>query len=297
MKTVRIDEFQEYNKCVRGIYKTFIAIIILLPVLSLAEVIVSVSPSPVQQGEPALIQISGATLDEIAKIYWDKKSLWFFNYNSVPTALFGIDLNAVSGRHTITLKMEDGSIIEKTVDVAAREKIEAPLGIPEKLGGNTEQAATNLVNNLTKENNVLNNVFSAAKKYWPQGFRYPLASSTVTDSYGYLRKTGYYDIPHKGTDFRAQEGTRVYAINSGVIRLSRTFTVYGKTVAIDHGLGVVSYYMHLSKLYYKEGQKVSKGDIIGLSGSTGYAESPHLHLSIKINGISIDPDAFLKLFN
>lgn len=244
-----------------------------------------------------MIQVEGTTLGETAKITLDGKSLWFFNYDGKPTALYPIDLSSEPGVRTIKIILENGENIEKQLTIEEREKIEAPLGIPEKLGGNTPQAATSLVTNLSKENAIINGVYSAIRKYWRNNFRYPLKYPTITDSYGYLRKTGYYSIPHKGSDFRAEEGTRVYAINDGVVRMARTFTIYGKAVAIDHGLGLVSYYLHLSRIDVKEGERVTKGKVLGLSGMTGYAESPHLHLSIKLNGISIDPDQFLKLFS
>jgi murein DD-endopeptidase MepM/ murein hydrolase activator NlpD len=275
----------------------FLAILMAFPLFTAASgPSISIFPETVEQGEPLMIQLEGATLDETQRILWNNKSLWFFNYNGRPTAFYGIDLSAKLGENKITVKMENGSSIQKTVYIKERAKVEAPLGIPEKLGGDTPQAATNLVNNLIKENTVINNVLSANRKYWRESFRYPLKYPIVTDSYGYLRKTGYYSIPHKGTDFRAEEGYRVYSINRGVVRLARSFTIYGKTVAVDHGLGVVSYYMHLSRIDVKEGQVVDKGQVIGLSGSTGYSEGPHLHLSIKINGISIDPDKFLRMF-
>jgi murein DD-endopeptidase MepM/ murein hydrolase activator NlpD len=55
--------------------------------------------------------------------------------------------------------------------------------------------------------------------------------------------------------------------------------------------------MHLSKVNVKEGDKIREGQIIGLSGQTGYAEAPHLHISVKINSISIDPMVFMGFFN
>ncbi|OHA30486.1 MAG: hypothetical protein A3B08_04275 [Candidatus Taylorbacteria bacterium RIFCSPLOWO2_01_FULL_43_44] len=267
-----------------------------VPLFAFALPTISTFPSPVEQGQALMIKISGATLNDIAKIYVDGKSLWFFNYNGSPTAFYAIDLNAEPGEKKIRVLMEDGSEVEKTFMINERQKIEAPLGIPDKLGGNTPEAATSLVTNLGNENSVINSLLSTNKKFWTESFRYPLKYPTVTDSYGYLRKTGYYSIPHKGTDFRAPEGYRVYAINRGVVKLARTFTIYGKTVAVDHGLGVISYYMHLSRIDVKEGQTVGKGQVLGLSGKTGYAESPHLHLSVKINGISIDPNKFISLF-
>jgi murein DD-endopeptidase MepM/ murein hydrolase activator NlpD len=131
---------------------------------------------------------------------------------------------------------------------------------------------------------------------WSRAFQYPLKTVFITDDYGYSRNTVNQTITHKGTDFRAVVGTDALAMNDGTIRIARTFTVYGNTVVIDHGIGVQSLYMHLSKLNVKEGERVKRGQIIGQSGDTGYVEAPHLHISIKINGISIDPVTFLKFF-
>lgn len=253
-------------------------------------------PEEIIQGEPLIIKIKNATLNDVARIEFNGKSLWFFNHEDTVTSFYGVDLNMKPNDYEIKIKMEDGTIFKNTVTIKAREKIEAPLGIPEKLGGNTPVAATNLVTNLSKENALINNVFSASRKYWQENFRYPLEKNEITDNYGYSRTTVQYSIAHKGVDFRAKESTPVYSINRGVVRLARNSTIYGKTIAVDHGLGVISYYMHLSKIYVSEGQLVKTGQNIGLSGSTGYAESPHLHLSIKIGGISIDPIVFLELF-
>ena len=258
------------------------------------------------QGEPLMVQIDEVNgIDDVAKIIWNKKSLWFYTYDDnpfdsaqgKPTALIAIDLNQKSGDYKIEVKLENKTTLEKIVTINQREKIEELLGIPAKLGGNTPQAATNLVTNLTKENAVINSVYSATKRFWSKKFIYPITDPIVTDSYGYLRKTGYYTIPHKGTDFRASEGTSVLAMNRGVVRLAIESKIYGKTIAIDHGFGVVTYYMHLSKIFVSQGELVKKGQAIGLSGQTGYAEVPHLHLSVKINGISIDPITFINLFN
>jgi len=282
--------------------KSFIKIIVFLFIFggyafSVSATSISVTPENVVQGEPLMIQVGGVNgIADVARILFNGKSLWFFNYQEKPTALFPIDLNQKPGEYKITVKLETGELIEQNVIVTAREKVEEPLGIPAKLGGNTPEAATSLVTNLAKENIVINSVKSAIKRFWTEKFAYPVANPIVTDSYGYLRKTGYYTIPHKGADFRATEGTPVLAMNRGIVRLANQSTIYGKTIAVDHGLGVITYYMHLSKIYVSQGELVKKGDLIGLSGMTGYAEVPHLHLSIKINGISIDPVGFMNLF-
>jgi murein DD-endopeptidase MepM/ murein hydrolase activator NlpD len=254
-------------------------------------------PEKIRQGDPVLIWVSGekVTINDIKKIEWNGKSLWFFSNKSVPTAIYGIDLNQKTGNYNISVTMENGQKLQKTIFIEAREKYEAPLDIPKQMGGNTEKSATKLISNLSTENNVINNIVSVPKKYWNEKFRYPLDKIEITDEYGYSRNTVQYTIPHKGVDFKAKEGTNIYAINSGKVRLAQNLPTYGKTIAIDHGLGIISYYMHLSKIDVKNGQFIKRGQKIGLSGSSGYAIGPHLHLSIKIYGVSIDPALFLKI--
>jgi murein DD-endopeptidase MepM/ murein hydrolase activator NlpD len=118
----------------------------------------------------------------------------------------------------------------------------------------------------------------------------------VTDLYGTVRETGVYSVTHRGTDFRASIGTDVYPINRGVVRFAGTLPTYGKAVIVDHGLGITSLYLHLSKIHVVVGQLALPTQIIGKSGDTGFSGGPHLHLSIKIDGVSIDPETFLVLF-
>jgi len=190
----------------------------------------------------------------------------------------------------------DGQSIKKIIIVGAREKIEAPLGIPQKLGGDTKESQNKLVSTLAEENKILANLRTGKKAFWTEKFAYPLSNIFVTDDYGYSRKTGEYSIAHKGTDLRAKEGTLIAAMNRGVVRIARNFRNYGKVIVIDHGFGLMSFYLHLSRMNVNEGELVKRGQTIGLSGQTGYALSPHLHLSLRINNNSIDPMKFMDLF-
>ncbi len=218
-----------------------------------------------------------------------------FNYEGKTTALVPVDFNEKVLKHLVTVKFKN-KIATSTVILTPRKKIEKPLGIPEKLGGNTPAAATNLLNNLAAENYILNTVKTATTTLWTKPFQYPLTSIFITDPYGYDRQTVGDTIVHKGTDFRAQIGTPVTAMNRGIVRIARLFTVYGNTVIVDHGQGVQTLYMHMSKLNVKEGDIIEQGQVIGLSGDTGYADAAHLHISVKINVISIDPMTFMKFF-
>lgn len=258
---------------------------------------VAIIPNEVFQGEPVLIQISDAKKSEIKKLTFDKASLNIFDYQNKPSALVGIDLNKKDGNYKVTLLLNNGSSTESVLTVKKRVKIEAPLSVPEKLGGDSPENQTKVVSNLEKENAILARIITGLKSFWTNKFIYPISGPIViTDEYGYSRLTGAYTITHKGVDLRASEGTKIMAMNRGVVRVARTFDIYGKTIVVDHGFGVMTFYMHLSKIKVNVGELVLPGQLIGLSGQTGYAESPHLHITVRINNISVDPIKFLDLF-
>src|SRR5271165_6845676 len=97
---------------------------------------------------------------------------------------------------------------------------------------------------------------------------------------------------HRGTDFHAPSGTPVMAANDGEVIIAQAMFYEGNLVVIDHGLQWTTLYMHLSKIEVKVGERVKKGQRIGLSGATGRVTGPHLHLSVRWQGEYVD---FVKL--
>lgn len=98
---------------------------------------------------------------------------------------------------------------------------------------------------------------------------------------------------HWGLDFTADKGTNVYASGNGVIKsIEQKKWGYGNSIIIDHGFGYTSRYAHLSAFNVKKGDKVVRGQVIGLVGSTGKSTAPHLHYEIEKNGKKIDPIHF-----
>lgn len=133
--------------------------------------------------------------------------------------------------------------------------------------------------------------------YWKSDFIYPL-NTKITSDFGNKRVyNNSIKSYHSGTDFRAPNGTPLQAVNDGIIKLAKNRFYSGNSVVIDHGHGVYSCYFHLSKINLKVGTKVKKGQIIGLSGSTGRVTGPHLHFSMRINGILVDPMHLISTLN
>ncbi|UZP68644.1 M23 family metallopeptidase [Desulfovibrio mangrovi] len=99
--------------------------------------------------------------------------------------------------------------------------------------------------------------------------------------------------PHKGLDLRGAAGTPIRACADGVVVLAEQHFFAGNSVYVDHGQGVVSMYFHMSKIDAKVGQKVKRGTVIGMVGSTGRVTGPHLHFGIAVQGELVDPTPLL----
>ncbi len=133
------------------------------------------------------------------------------------------------------------------------------------------------------------------KRYWKEPLELPVPGC-LTSPFGVQR---YYNGKptgdfHAGLDQRGAEGTPVHAITGGVVKIVRQFNLRGGTVAIDHGQGLESIYMHQSKLAVKEGDHIEAGDVIGYVGATGRATGPHLHWTLYANGVPVNPGQWLK---
>jgi len=122
------------------------------------------------------------------------------------------------------------------------------------------------------------------------GFVWP-ALGRISGVYGSQRiLNGEPRQPHLGLDIAAPAGTPVAAAADGVVALAHPDMFFtGKTVLIDHGLGVGTSYSHLSRIAVRPGQRVSKGQVIGRIGKTGRATGPHLHWGLTWNRVRLDP--------
>ena len=99
---------------------------------------------------------------------------------------------------------------------------------------------------------------------------------------------------HAGVDISAPTGTPVKVAADGVVIHTEYWGAYGRTVVVDHGRGVHTYYAHLSRFSVIAGQEVRRGDIAGLSGASGRVTSPHLHYEVRVRGSPVNPYPYLK---
>lgn len=136
----------------------------------------------------------------------------------------------------------------------------------------------------------------------------PILDPSWTDSVwslpidtGYSARFGQYRIlnqavqtRHTGWDQSAPTGTPVSAMTGGVVAFASELDIRGNYVLIDHGWGVFSGYAHLSEMTVQAGDRVTQGQLIGLSGNTGRSNGPHLHWEIVVNGEWVDGVLFLE---
>lgn len=128
-----------------------------------------------------------------------------------------------------------------------------------------------------------------SERMWTMPFIRPRAS-LVTSRFGSGRMfNGTLSARHLGVDFRGKTGEPVRAANRGVVALVDNFFLAGNVVYIDHGDGIVTAYFHLSKTLVQKGDTVSRGQEIGLVGSTGRVTGPHLHWSARYGSVTVNP--------
>lgn len=99
--------------------------------------------------------------------------------------------------------------------------------------------------------------------------------------------------PHAGLDMRARTGDPITAPAEGIVLDASDYFFNGNTVFLDHGQGLITAYMHLSRFHVQPGQTVKRGDLIGEAGATGRATGPHLHWMVFLNGTAVDPELFI----
>jgi len=104
--------------------------------------------------------------------------------------------------------------------------------------------------------------------------------------------TGHLAL-HSGVDLAGPSGSKIYASADGTVSHAGRLGAYGNMVDINHGFNIVTRYGHLSQILVEDGQKVKKGQVIGIQGSTGRATGPHLHYEVRYKNQPMDPRNFL----
>ncbi|MDI6602569.1 MAG: peptidoglycan DD-metalloendopeptidase family protein [Patescibacteria group bacterium] len=257
---------------------------------------VSISSLFPQQGDTVVIKIKTDLPPEKVKGSLNSKKINFSKIAGDLIGIVGISAKEKAGKYNLLINFPDGSQYANILNIVERKFPVTELVVTKELEEKGFTPSKIVENITTKENLILKEILSiyTPKAYFDQSFIYPLEKIKDVGAFGNIRKSGEITLQHLGVDLEADIGNSVYAINDGVVRFSQELTTYGKTIIIDHGLGIFSLYLHLDEFKVFEGKTVKRGEIVALSGNTGYSIAPHLHWGVKISGASVDPLRFIK---
>lgn len=216
-----------------------------------------------------------------------------FNYKNSKRIVFGLPATQPPGYYKLRLQLTDDNFLEKRIIVRRRQITRINLGVPKQLGLTPE----NLTATVIAKKSGLKSIVSSKTEgvFFSSSFGLPLSDNQKISSYfGEIRSTGSQEIRHLGVDFIAPKGKPIAAINDGIVVKTYNDDLYGNSVIINHGAGIYSLYLHLDQIKTSEGKKIKKGEILGTVGASGYATAPHLHLSITVGGVSVDPIQFIS---
>jgi len=254
---------------------------------------VELNSSNLEQGQVLFLRVSGFK-NEIS-VNFLGKTLSLITLQDDIVAFAGIDAKQTPGNYDLVVTDGEEEVVKKIFVNDARFPVTKIVVTP-KL---EEQGFTpeNIVQSFEKSENVqLREAMEYSREipYFDKPFRVPLDKKVVVGNFGNIRQEGEAAFQHLGVDLDAAVGDSLYAMNNGKIIFQKELPTYGKTLIIDHGVGIFSIYLHLDQFLKNLGEEVLKGELVGRTGNTGYSIEPHLHLSLKINGASVDPLEFIK---
>jgi murein DD-endopeptidase MepM/ murein hydrolase activator NlpD len=253
-------------------------------------------------GAPVLFQVKPPVKLDSLTGTWLSHQLTF-TYNASTRAWFalaGVSFDTKPGKYILELSGEAAKSksplkFSRTfaVSPAVYPKIKVQLAVEKKFTEPTPEQQTQIAESVKIKQEYLVRV--TPEREWNGNFSAPVDAAT-SDVFGSQRIfNGVAQREHQGLDYRVHTGTPVSAMNDGAVLLARFLYFEGNCVVIDHGQGLLTLYFHLSEIKVKEGDTVKRGQEIGLSGGTGRATGPHLHVAVRWQGTYLDPARLMAL--
>ena len=266
---------------------------------------VRAQPKRLVNGGPVLFQVKPPQKLESLNGTWLGHEVTFSFDTTSKTwfALAGVNLETGPGTYALELAGETKagkssstklSFSHKFIVTRANyPKIEVKLSVEGKFTEPTPEQQKQIQDAQEIKKEYLNRV--TPKREWSGQFTAPV-NAAISDVFGSQRVfNGKTSSPHLGLDFRVPSGTPIAALNDGTVILARPLYFEGNFVVLDHGQGLLTLYLHLSEFKVHEGDQVKRGQEIGLSGGTGRATGPHLHVAVRWQGTYLDPARLLTL--
>jgi murein DD-endopeptidase MepM/ murein hydrolase activator NlpD len=261
------------------------------------------------QGSLLLVEIRSATpVAEIAG-EWDGRKLAFWQVKQREAAdkktstdlrrgLLGVDLEKAAGEYEfrVDVQTDDGNKASCSVKV----QVKAGRFATERLQVEKEfvEPSPEQIKRANEERQRLREIYDSVtpERLWSGNFRVPLDGVSTGGNFGKRRiLNGQPGSPHGGVDFPAATGTPVHATQSGRVALAEELFFSGNTVVVDHGLGIYSFYAHLSEIDAKTGDSLEAGQVLGKVGATGRVTGAHLHWGLTVEKARVNPLDIVKL--
>ncbi len=271
----------------------FIAVLLAFPLRkSTLALEVTVSPQEVIPGDAFVIKVTGTKVLKLSPVSFKGKKFYFSRCGKGCLCAIGaVGTDAKSGDYTLKLKIGKKrkcmKIVVNPVDFPTIE-----FSLPEdKVFLSTEN-----LKRAKKEERKLRSVFRKVnRRLWEGDFILPLEHE-ISSLFGTKRIFNEKRISlHRGMDIRGEAGEEVRASNRGRVIFAEELFFGGNTIILDHGQGIYTLYMHLSEIHVRSEEIVSKGNIVGLVGSSGRSSGPHLHFGVKIMNTNINPLSLIEL--
>jgi len=216
--------------------------------------------------------------------------------NALRFAFIGLDLGLEPGSFPMTVTFESTNggreSVRRDIVVGAKEFPRKKLWVKESFTVPPKEVEERI----RREAELVAWVYGIITPRWlGDGAFFQPTEGKVFPNFGQRRI--YNDAPrstHTGVDIAAPQGDPIRAANTGKVVLASHLYLSGNAVIIDHGLGVFSFYGHMSKILVKRGQAVEKGDVIGKCGTTGRSTGPHLHWAVRVFDSRVDPFSLLE---
>lgn len=207
-------------------------------------------------------------------------------------AIVGIPLDSKPGTATLQIQSDGAQKTGRDFTIHSKEYTTQRITIKDQR--KVDPSAQDL-KRIHRESRVMQAAFTAwrAQDDVPMQFDLP-AEGPVSSPFGLRRIfNGQARNPHSGLDIAARAGSPIRAPAAGRVTAVGNYFFDGNTVLIDHGQGLVTMYCHMQKIVVKKGQRLARGEMIGLVGQTGRATGPHVHWGVSLNNARVDPALFL----
>jgi len=256
-----------------------------------------VSSENPKQGDTVFVKITSKA-NNVVGSFGQQKLFFYKKPNTFEWVSFlGIDADQPTGDYKINVDTSGAEHFVKDVKVSLGNFSSASIISAPKANQNNISNTKAVVNIRKNDNPALQKVLEniTEQPYFSQPFSFPLGKMKTSGlSFGKFIAFGRDKLQHLGVDLQAPKNSDIYAVNDGKVVATLNLSNYGKTVIIDHGLDIFSMYLHLDEFKVTNGEIVKRGQLIGLSGDTGYVTAPHLHFSMRVDGTRVDPIGFIN---